>query len=151
MGLVLPERRARKAPIRAYPEGNGKHVPSFPPFDPRKRIGPIEKRVPGYGPSVRNFDDDQYFPPSPRKPLPDDPVNAEQLCNRIQAVLNALGDLPRQARRLARALAAKPRPIRPGRPPGYNAEGRHSVDEILRDCHELALMMLNAPPVRVPP
>jgi len=32
------------------------------------------------------------------------------------------------------------RPMRPGLPPGYRQRQKHEVDEVLAECHRLALM-----------
>ncbi|MGB8819425.1 MAG: hypothetical protein WCC66_16045, partial [Rhizobiaceae bacterium] len=70
---------------------------------------------------------------------------------------SALGDLPRQARRLARFQARRDlarkssapfKPMRlsifrPGLPPGWRQRPIDEVDDVLRECHGLALDMLN--------
>ncbi len=153
--ISVPIRRARNALKAGIPKGKGTRIPAFGLFDKRKNVDPKTKRVPGYGPSVRGFDDEEYFPPPKSTPHSDDLVNAGPLMRRLLALQQALGDLPRQARRLARMLgsgkAKWPRAMRPGRPPGHRAKGSHPVDEVLADCHELALMALNEPPERTPP
>ena len=159
--VILQERGTRAAPTGKIPKGDseGKHVPAFPLFDRRKRVGPVDPCVPGLGPNVRFLDEAR--PQFPQKPeiSPDDPVDARAVIRRIESMMAALGNLDRQAVRMARALAKKPRPmraIRPGRPPGHRAmlaggRYRHFVDEVLADCHELALMALNEPPAKAPP
>jgi hypothetical protein len=155
-GLVV-----KLAPSRPMPAGKvigkgGNSRPSFQLFDPRKnfnrprrrpfsRIGP-RVRVIGYDPRVVAL-----FPaPQPAvepPPPPDGLVNAERLSRRLQALKQALDDLPRQARRLARWQARRDRmpiakfrfPLRPGRPPGYRKKLLHEVDEVLIECHSLAL------------
>jgi hypothetical protein len=62
----------------------------------------------------------------------------------------ALDDIPRQAKRLVRWQARRSRPdiyppkfsvpLRPGRPPGYRAKRSHDIDDILNECHDLALI-----------
>mgnify|MGYP003532156369 CR=1 FL=1 len=62
------------------------------------------------------------------------------------AMKDALEDIPRQARRLARwrsrpvAERRPPResPLRAGRPPGWRLRPTHEVHEILKECHWLA-------------
>ena len=76
----------------------------------------------------------------------DDTVNAGPLCRRLFAIIGALEDLPRQAKRLARWRARpieerRPQlstPLRVGRPPGHRQRQTHEVDEILAECHWLA-------------
>ncbi|MGL4489820.1 MAG: hypothetical protein ACRCU5_10295 [Rhizobiaceae bacterium] len=94
--------------------------------------------------------DPVFVPPEP-SPSPDDPINAAHLCRRLAALHRALANLPREARRLARwqarrglVLQSKPQtirlsPFRPGSPPGHRLRGRHEVDQVLRECHALAL------------
>jgi hypothetical protein len=83
-------------------------------------------------------------------------TDATRLCRRLQALQAALRDVPAQARRLARWLArgeklrqsgrwARVSPLRSGRPPGHRARNRHPVDEVLKDCHELALYSMANP------
>jgi hypothetical protein len=70
----------------------------------------------------------------------------ERLIRRLQALESALGDLPRQARRLARwrmreETSQNPSfksPIRPGHPPGHRRRKIHQVDDLLSECHGLA-------------
>ncbi|MGL4488642.1 MAG: hypothetical protein ACRCU5_04265 [Rhizobiaceae bacterium] len=84
---------------------------------------------------------------------PDDLINAAHLSRRLDALKRALGDLPKHARRLARwqarrTLALKSEapipsrrlsPFRPGLPPGHRQRAIHEIDEILQECHGLAL------------
>ena len=155
--------------LRPRPEGckpaapkekaSGSRLPSFPLFDPRKRLkfarGPRGKRA---QPRVRFIDYDPRVValwPKPRPvaeppPPPDGLVGAARLHRRLQAVKLALDDLPRQARRLVRLQerrAANPdlapgvkfkSPLRPGRPPGYRRKPVHEVEEVLADCDWLA-------------
>lgn len=84
---------------------------------------------------------------------PDEPRDATSLRRRARALLDALIDLPAQARRLARWRLKRLRPrrltsLRPGFPPGYR-RGRpvDEVDEILRECMSL-LAWAETPPGR---
>ena len=63
----------------------------------------------------------------------------------------ALEDLDGQALRMAKLLARierQPRRVgklplrvmRPGSPPGFRQRQKHEVDEVLAECHRLALM-----------
>lgn len=86
-------------------------------------------------------------------------VDAALLFGRLRALRNALNDLPRQARRLARWEARRDgllqrkgpfrpmrlSPMRPGPPPGRRLRAVHEVDDVLRECHGLALDRLNEP------
>ena len=84
------------------------------------------------------------------------PTDATHLGLRLNAILRALNDLPRQARRLKRwelkrnqRLAAhKPvrfSPMRPGLPPGWRERRIHEVDYVLKECHGLAQDRLSEP------
>jgi hypothetical protein len=90
--------------------------------------------------------------PTPMKPrkAPDD----TRLVQRIRALQNALADMTKQARRLARhqakraSLPAGPRrvgPLRPGYPPAHKKRPTHEIDFILRECHALAVQARAAP------
>ncbi|MGL4488767.1 MAG: hypothetical protein ACRCU5_04905 [Rhizobiaceae bacterium] len=105
--------------------------------------------------SVPGFYDPVLIAP-PAMPSLEDPINAAHLCKRLAALQRALANLPREARRLARwqtrrslVLQIQPRTIRlspirlsllrPGSPPGHRLRGRHEVDQVLKECHALAL------------
>jgi hypothetical protein len=155
-GLVVKLAPSRPMPAgKVIGKGGGNSAPSFQLFDPRKnfnrsrrrafaRIAP-RIRVIGYDPRVVAL-----FPaPQPvvePPPPPDGLVNAERLSRRLQALKSALGDLPRQAKRLARWRLRREKmpslkfrsPLRPGRPPGHRRKPTHEVDEILIECHGVA-------------
>ncbi len=141
----------------AIPRGQGAVVPAFPLFDRRKyfsqntplRYARIEPRITVIGV-------DEPVSTAVIQVTPDDLIDAGQVYRRLQALQNALEDLPKQARRLARWQAKRDaaavgtrayRPMRPGRPPGHRARQVHPVDAVLSDCHELALYALHDPPV----
>ncbi|MGB8819541.1 MAG: hypothetical protein WCC66_16630, partial [Rhizobiaceae bacterium] len=84
------------------------------------------------------------------------PLDATHLGQRLNAILRALDNIPRQARRLARwrvkrdaaMNAAKPTrlsPMRPGLPPGWRQRQLHEIDDVLKECHGLANYRLNSP------
>ena len=144
--------RAGRVVPAAIPRGTGTRLPVFALFDRRKCFDfkgkpPITRG----NPNIRFFDGyDEAIPPKPLI-LPDDPVNAQRLSRRLQALQRALADLPKQARRLARWQGKRvvaggiARPLRPGRPPGHRARRVHPVDHTLGDCHALALYVLHPP------
>ena len=92
---------------------------------------------------------------------PDEDVNARNLCRRAQALKHALDNLPRYARRLALREARlkqesgaplkgarqtyKRRTLRWGDPPGHCKKPEREVDDLLRECHRLALYARTAP------
>jgi hypothetical protein len=82
-----------------------------------------------------------------KEAVDDGTVDARHLVRRLFAIVDALQDIPRQAMRLA-LWQARPKeerrperwsPLRPGRPPGFRQRAKHEVDEILKECHWLAL------------
>ena len=85
------------------------------------------------------------------KPSPDDEESATAICLRMNALMAALNDLDGQVLRMAKLHArieAQPRQIgklplrvmRPGLPPGTRQRQKHEIDEVLAECHRLALM-----------
>ena len=144
--------------ITGTSQGAGR-VPAFALFDARKSFKPRSTwRGRRPQPNIRFFDDVEVFEPV-TVASPDDEVSAAQLMRRLQALQAALGDVPKQARRLARWEAKREAaraetgkyiaPIRPGKPPGHRDRGRHPVDFVLKDCHALALYALHDPPETV--
>jgi hypothetical protein len=82
----------------------------------------------------------------------DDPIGCAALRRRLRALKEALDNLPRHARRLARwrakrdllrqSAVIKPgrlSPFRPGFAPGYHRGEREEIDVILGDCHYFAV------------
>ena len=77
--------------------------------------------------------------------IDDGTVSAIRVCRRLHAIMAALEDISRQARRYAR-WRGKPieerrpqreSPLRVGWPPGWRIRATHEVDDILKDCHWL--------------
>ncbi len=163
-GLVAPLLRARPHLGKTIPRGKGKTVPAFPLFDPRKKLnlnGQRRRYARGSGPRISSFDEHRRSAFEDKIVSPDDPVDAAALTRRLLSLKAALDDVGRQARRLVRVEAARKaradlassggvkrsalRPMRPGRPPGHQGKGRREIDEILAECHTLALHALAAP------
>ncbi len=156
-GLILKPRTSRPLPpnLPAFPAANSARIPAFALLDSLKHFD-FEDFDQNANPCV-NFSssyDPAYFLPSMSQP--DEPVNASLLFSRLRALRHALNDLPRQARRLARwrarrDLLLKARrptrvtPFRPGLPPGWRKRSIHAVDEVLKECHGLAIYAVNGP------
>ena len=150
---VAAARGAGTGPVGAS-SGAGVRVPSIALFDRRKCFD-FKGHPPVTRGNPRVWMPGMEYPVFEPKtvPLPDDPVSAERLCRRLQALQRALGDLPKQARRLARWQAKREhavagtyiRPMRPGRPPGFRKRQTHPVDAVLSNCHEMALYLLEPP------
>jgi len=174
------ERAARSGRAKAKEKAKSKDAKSNcarkspPPFkliDPRKVFEFMRnltpKRIPGPGPwitsfdpGVRQLDRTPLYEWQERQnqpgPAPDDEMSATALCNRLNALMAALQDLPGQALRMVKLEArlkrrferhGKPNlpPMRPGLPPGFRQRQKHEVDEILAECHRLAMRVVNAP------
>ena len=147
-------------PSRPMPKGHkiGKGSTSrasFQLFDPRKRLKPVRVlKVRRIEPRIRFIEYDPRISalfPAPRPvveppPPPDGLASAMRLHRRLQALMLALDDLPRQAKRLARwqerrKVSPDPKflsPLRPGHPPGYRRKPIHEIDEVLIECDFLA-------------
>ncbi len=112
--------------------------------DPKRRSVPTAKE-----PRILSLD--EWVPrEGAKEPADDDLLDASALLRRLEALKAALNDLPAQALRLARWMARNERTrengtwrrfyaIRSGRPPGHRQGGKQEVDEVLANCHDLAL------------
>ncbi len=153
-GLVVKLVPPRPKPAGPIGKGAGLRS-SFRLFDPRKSFAFLHDATAARMlPRIHVFAGDPRVaalwparpPAADPAPPPDGLVNAQRLSRRLQALKSALGDLPRQARRLARwrlkretAPSLKFRsPLRPGPPPGHRRKAVHEVDEVLAECHGLA-------------
>jgi hypothetical protein len=160
-GLVAKLCAARAA--RAFPAGlslnkDAERTPAFCLIDPLKRFAPEDFEwakewekvqilprisVPGL---IDPVFADRFIP------MKDDPIDCAALRRRLRALKEALDNLPRHARRLARwkargelarqaEIRRKPgrlSPFRPGFAPGFHRTNRQEIDEILADCHYFA-------------
>jgi hypothetical protein len=144
--------------LRLALEKDAERVAAFCLIDPLKRFAPegfewakewekaqVMPRI-----SVPGFIDpvfaDRFIP------MRDDPIECAALRRRLRALKEALENLPRHAKRLARwkikrdlarqSAVIKPgrlSPMRPGFAPGYHRHEREEVDVILGDCHYFAV------------
>ncbi len=124
-------------------------APALPLLDPRKRFGVRRRRRAKSFPRICVIGISEPRPiPEIRIPAPDDEIDAARLCRRLHVLRRALDDLPGQAKRLARWRARRDlglnrskyfSPMRPGWPPGRRKRRFHEVDDILVECHALAL------------
>lgn len=156
-GLVLAARSPRAAPAGLVPRTGAARISAFLLVDPLKRF---TLDAPASGPppriSVPGLYDPIFLAPPPVTSA-EDLIDAARLCRRLHALKRALNNLPKQARRLARwqtrqdlALARQTQsrrlsPFRPGRPPGHRARAIHEIDDVLRECHGLALDAYSRP------
>jgi hypothetical protein len=151
---------AKRPPVGPVPLGlagkGGSRRVAFQLFDPRKRFARRPRRSAACGePRIRIFAADPrvaaMWSPAPAAAMPapvpnDNGVASRRLAARLLALQSALGDLPRQARRLARWRARRDMrpgakftsPLRPGPPPGHRRTPLHEVDRVLAECHGLA-------------
>jgi hypothetical protein len=168
-GLVLGlDPRMKLGAARAFPAGLGlnkdaERVPAFCLIDPLKRFAPEGFEWAKEGEKVQilpRISVPGLFDPvfaDRFTPMKDDPIGCAALRRRLRALKEALDDLPRHARRLARwkargelarQSAAKPRrlsPMRPGFAPGYRRSEREEIDAILGDCHYFAVEAWRGP------
>jgi hypothetical protein len=174
-GLVAKLSASRSFPaglglkLRLALEKDVERIPAFCLIDPLKRFAPEgfewakewekEQILPRI--SVPGLIDpvfaDRFIPSPGLTRGPDDPIGCAALRRRLRALKEALDNLPRQARRLARwkarselarQSAAKPRrlsPFRPGYAPGYHRREREEIDIILGDCHYFAVEAWRGP------
>jgi hypothetical protein len=117
---------------------SGERLPSFNLIDPLKLFG-------------REAPDMDGFYSGENSEAPDKtPVSAASLGLRILALKHALENLPKHARRLARwyeqrdlayakNLPHRYSPMRPGPAPYSRKRKDHEVDEVLLECHLLAI------------
>jgi hypothetical protein len=158
-GLVLKPVPARPKPSGPITRKGGATRLSFQLFDTRTRFDLRPRRRKRPEPRIHFYWPDPHlmplnpaaWPPAPPVKPPDDGmVDAGRLRRRLEAIKLALEDLPRQAKRLVRSRARRETmqkqgravftsPMRPGRPPGYRKKPSHEVDEVLIECHGLAL------------
>jgi hypothetical protein len=156
-------RQKPSAEPRADAEGKPrrKRKPLFNLFDALRRVGRRFGRKKHRGPEPRihflaapdpripEFLRSPAPPPPPvaEKKIDDGMVSARNLVRRLVAAADALNDIPGHARRLAQ-WQARPKedrrperwgPLRSGRPPGFRQKAKHVVDDILKECHWLAI------------
>jgi len=163
---VMAERVARSGQGQRKSNGVRCGAMGFRLIDPRKRFGfQRRKTAPGPGPRLTMIGSgnpvydrrDLYAHLNKPEPSADDEINAARLCDRLNALRTALDDLPAQALRMVTLQARMKRraerygkpnlaPMRPAWPPGHRQRQRHEIDEVLAECHQLALRALHAPP-----
>lgn len=156
-GMSLNSRASRPLPagLPAFPADGALKTPAFALFDPLKRFS-LDDFDNNALPHVSFHSGSETGFSAPHLLPPDEPVDASQLITRLRALRHALNDLPRQARRLARWQARRDlllkamrptriTPFRPGLPPGWRQQSIHEVDDVLRECHGLALYAVNVP------
>ena len=166
-GILIPSmkkrvaRSARVAP-KAMVETRAARPLPFKLFDTRKNFDlhpDRPKYVRGPGPWITDlWSDDPIYDRSALYAYqermdqpPAEDVCAKALCLRMNALMAALNDFDGQAVRMAKLLARIKtqktkvgkfplRVMRPGLPPGTRQRQKHEIDEVLAECHRLALM-----------
>jgi hypothetical protein len=135
---------------------------AFKLFDCRKRIATRHKTYTTRTPRIYQIAPSAPFSPlalvpnmPPERPhilsAAERPITAHSLLLRLNALTQALGNIPHQAQRLMRwrqmrQAKTPPRfsePLRPGKPPGQFVKATTDVDDILRECHQLALRAMH--------
>jgi hypothetical protein len=151
-GLKVKAAPPRPAPVGLVRAKEPNRVLPFQLFDPRRRFSnaPPRPAAPVVAPRIRSFEDASSgpifsFAASTEKPAEEAAQEGDgliawaNLLRRLKAIKDALADLPRQARRLARATARRGKseglklqtPLRPGAAPGYRRRPSHEIDHIL--------------------
>jgi hypothetical protein len=157
-GIVLKLRAARAFPAGLSLSRDAGRVPAFCLIDPLKRFAPTDFEW------AKEWEKEQVLPrisvPGLIDPIfedrfilmKDDPIECAALRRRLRALKEALDNLPRHAKRLARwkmkrelsrqsEVSPKPgrlSPLRSGFAPGYRRGEREEIDVILGDCHYFA-------------
>jgi hypothetical protein len=155
VSVVLTPRRPMPVGLVMRAEGPSSRPMAFQLFDSRVNYSWVEEAPPITGPRIRTVD-----VPSPQAQFlalfkrPPSTLSSEAatltLRRRLEAALRALGNIPREAKRMARWQARRlamdnPKftsPIRPGPPPGRDKYSKDDIDLILRECHALAFHAL---------
>lgn len=161
-GLAVKPCGAKAFPAALLAKAGAARAPGFALIDPLKRFAKpgfvwgAARSVPRI--CVPGLTEPDFI--AVRKaPAADDPLSAARLCQRLNALKRALDDLPKQARRLARWQARhsverlrsqpfKPRrlwPLRSGPAPGRRKRHVHAIDELLDECHSMALCACEKP------
>jgi len=148
----------RAVPNKPIPKGRGgrDRIPPFRLFDPRKWFWELAKtsrgkRAAGPGPRISNFDDPRPAEDVKAARTDEADIDPAKLCRRLQALYAAMNDIPAQAKRMARMMARRAaaakssEPLRRGPPPGHRETPVHEIDEILAECHMLALRQPKPP------
>ena len=147
-----PPRQSRPAPAGLARAAQGNFRLSFQLFDPRRRFfRPRDRAQTRPAPRISFFGPGEVRRvllgrEKPGRDSSDGLENSANLLRRLKALKDALDDLPRQARRLVRALARRQNvphlklkmPLRPGRAPGHRRKPRLDIDHVLRQCDWLA-------------
>ena len=149
--VALKPSRPMPAGLVIHSEGQTSRPMAFPLFDPRVTYSWVEEPSRITGPRIRTVD-----APDPRSQFLalfkrsaggfSSEAATTALRRRLAATLAALGNIPKEALRMARWKArrlamAQPKftsPLRPGPPPGRDKHSKAEIDLILRECHALA-------------
>jgi hypothetical protein len=148
--VVAPRKQVATTTTTSTTGTSAPAAPALPLLDPRKRfdVCPPRRRAKSF-PRITFIGLTEPTPiPDNWIPTPDDEIDATRLSRRLAGLKRALDDLDRHARRLARWRARRDlglnrtryfSPMRPGWPPGRRKRAIHAVDDILAECHALAL------------
>ncbi len=130
---------------------------AFPLIDPLRRVG--QRHIAYTDSNPRVFVVEAAAPFSPLSQIPVSRLQQEtenlagvtRICRRLGALVAALEDVPRQAKRLARLRVLRENrklyfsPLRLGKPPGFRKNPIDDVDYILAECHDHARAVLAFP------
>ena len=127
------------------------HIPAFNLIDPRKIFGLETSDFDEFGHSNCDEEGNSHGDDGQQDRTP---IAAASFGRRLLALKNALDTIPKQALRLARWYSQRDlarnqnllhlySPMRPGTPPGSRRRKRDEIDEILLECHVMAIYALD--------
>jgi hypothetical protein len=127
-----------------FAQSKTNQIPAFTLIDPLKTFSEQTPNFEILGPGYHQSLADQAAPSNTTR------IGALTLSRRLLALKHALDTLPKQAKRLARWYATRDTalkqmqphrlsPMRPGPPVGLPKQGRSEVQEVLLECHLLAI------------
>ena len=148
-GIKLPKARITFTNFMLLNPLPADHIHAFNLLDPRKIFGLKAPDYSGFGESCDHEQREGEDIAPDKTPIP-----AASLGRRLLALKAALENLPKQARRLARwyeqrdAAYTKNQPhlyspVRPGLPPAYRKHNLDEIDDVMIECHSLALLALD--------
>jgi hypothetical protein len=142
--LRLPKPNASHSNFASFAQSKADHIPGFNLIDPLKTFGEETPDFKVLGANYHQSLLDNDGPPTTTR------ISAISLGRRLLALKHALDNLPKQAKRLARWYAVRDAalkqirphrlsPMRPGTPVGLPKRQRSEVQEVLLECHLLAI------------
>lgn len=155
--VVLQPRRPMPAGLVIQSGGQTSRPMAFQLYDTRVSYSWVEEAPLLTGPRIRMVDAlsprSQFLALFQQAPGTLSSAAATlQLRRRLDATVRALGNIDREAKRMAKWMARRlamahakfTSPLRPGPPPGRDKHSKADIDMVLRECHALAFHALRA-------